>query len=215
MSSVRDRITGEQYAAARQAQDAQRAKEAAYKATKDADDDFVRPIAQTARPQAGAVTSVRARTERAQAQESEETLTPIDKHRATGMTSAHTGCTSVRGRIEAAQVQAEVQSGHPVSAAAQMYLEAEERERKLRAEGEARRAVEQAELRARNEAREKENARIIAIRLELDGWRASEAERKKVWELFNRPGSITPEEVCSVIVELRDTLGGPRPEWAF
>ncbi len=118
---------------------------------------------------------------------------------------------TVRSRLESQQAQAGVQTG-PTSAATDYYLAEEQAARDKQARWKAEQEHEQAEIRRRNEEREKENARIIAIRIALGSVNATEAERKFVWSRVN--SDTTSETVIRWVYALRDEVGGTTPEWA-
>jgi hypothetical protein len=212
------------YAEASKRLEAQREKERAYLALKNADDDYVPRTRQSGGVAAGPTPSTRNHADAAEFMETPEVLTPLNKFRATGMTSAHTFNTNVRDRMRAQQAAEEFKNSPEgrQSAATEMYLASQKRNEQLVAEGIARRAKEQQqqeqaqlELEQRNAEIIRTNKRIIEIKIELNSWNASPAERNKVWARFARQPEMGAAAVGTMIVAMREMTGGEPPVWKF
>lgn len=217
MGNVRDKIEGQQFLE-RQAKDAEKARaDAAKKAQQDAQPDFIPRASRSSLVVAAPSTMSTRQAVDFRAAQEPEVLTPSTRQGSSGALTTANAPMTLREKAERRQGLQEIANTpeNLRTAAAQFYLDQHNEEVAKQEQWEREKAEEQARINSANEARERENARIIAVRLELDTWRASEVERKRVWECFNRPGSITPEQVGSIIVALREALGGPRPSWAF
>ena len=175
-------------------------------------EEIVRPVSVSSTTrQAGSGLSVRQRAERAQSLATPEKLTPLDKHRATGLTANMSHNESVRSRLDRERHAAEAQTTAPtISSATEFYYAEYKREQAEKEAREAREAREHQERIAR-EQREAANQRANALlQLSFDsaaGGAATPTERRRIIEAAKRkyPSQElpTPEQAMTILMVLR------------
>lgn len=156
--------------------------------------------------------STRSRAEAVEFAAETETLTPLPKARATGLTSADSFSTGVRSRLTAQRDRAEQTTERPTfQEAADYHLAQHAEEERVRKEREAEREREQEETNRRNRAREQHNARVLNINLAFDQVHATAEERRKILAL---PAATNASfsGLVSMLLELRSCQ--TRPDWA-
>jgi hypothetical protein len=147
--------------------------------------------------------------ERAQAREfetSSDLTPPIDRHRATGLTSVHSSFsqTSVRGRLDQQLAVEQAKNAQPSRTAnAQYWLDAREEEQRTIAARAAERDREMQERIARDKAIEASNARALIAGLAFDQFDATPEERRRILAL---PGAAdaSPEKLVSMLLTVRE-----------